>query len=205
MLTYRAYVQRHLRTAIDLSRSNIAIRSRYVVDNQRTTFRHYATQSSEERVQPSGSEIEEHLQERRNKGSPVDDEPQVRSRDARQVWLEKKTAAKAPEKNNFGKENASVEREIIRELEFLKDPLKLADEVRRKLQRLRNPHEESDSFDRVLSLVRLASKDTECVVSWNHIINHLMAKEKTNAAIKIFNEVGFDLIGTVVLLTQVIR
>ncbi|KAI4810389.1 hypothetical protein E4T45_10778, partial [Aureobasidium sp. EXF-8846] len=60
------------------------------------------------------------------------------------------------------------------------DPLKLADHVRGVLKK--------GDVEKALGLTRIASKDMECVVSWNHIIGHLLSEKQVNAALKIYNE-----------------
>lgn len=68
-----------------------------------------------------------------------------------------------------------------RELQYLSDPLELANFVRKELGK--------DKETEMLQLVRMASKDMQCVVSWNHIVRHMLAKGKTAQAMKIYNEV----------------
>ena len=69
-----------------------------------------------------------------------------------------------------------------RELQYLKDPLDLANFVKKELAK--------DKSTEMLQLVRMASHSMQCIVSWNHIIDHLLAKEKVTEALKIYNEVG---------------
>ncbi|KAI5200736.1 hypothetical protein E4T39_05627 [Aureobasidium subglaciale] len=76
--------------------------------------------------------------------------------------------------------NASLEKKIRRELQYLPDPLKLADHVRGVLKK--------GDVEKALGLTRIASKDMECVVSWNHIIGHLLSEKQVSAALKIYNE-----------------
>lgn len=47
-----------------------------------------------------------------------------------------------------------------------------------------------DGLDKALALVRLASKDIQCTVSWNYLIDFYMSKGKPSEAIKLYNEVG---------------
>lgn len=70
-------------------------------------------------------------------------------------------------------------------MQFLPDPLKLADHVRGVLKK--------GDVEKALALTRIASKDMECVVSWNHIIGHLLSEKQVSAALKLYNEVGFVL------------
>lgn len=73
-----------------------------------------------------------------------------------------------------------LERDLSQELRYLKDPLKLAGHVRFTLR--------SNELAKALALVRMASKDMECTVSWNHIIDWLMARRDVKAAFRIYNE-----------------
>ena len=67
------------------------------------------------------------------------------------------------------------------ELRWLKDPLKLAENVIALLRR--------DEFQKALELVRLASKDIQCTVSWNHLVDYEMSKGRVTNASKVYNEV----------------
>ena len=68
------------------------------------------------------------------------------------------------------------------ELRWLKDPVRLADRTVKLLQK--------DDFLKALEMVRLASKDVECTVSWNHLIDYEMGKARVTEAIKLYNEVS---------------
>ena len=70
---------------------------------------------------------------------------------------------------------------IKRELKYLSDPLKLAGLALKILQQ--------DNRAKALDMVRMASRDMACTVSWNHIIDYDMSKGRVNDAIKIYNEV----------------
>lgn len=78
--------------------------------------------------------------------------------------------------------NVALEKKVRKELQYLPDPLKLADHVRGVLKK--------GDVEKALGLTRIASKDMECIVSWNHIIGHLLAEKQVNAALKIYNEVS---------------
>lgn len=69
-----------------------------------------------------------------------------------------------------------------KELRHLQDPLELAKFVRQELAKDKPTQE-------VLQLVRMASQSMECVVSWNHIIDHYLAKSRVSDALKVYNEV----------------
>jgi len=68
-----------------------------------------------------------------------------------------------------------------RELRHLQDPLELATFVRQELGKGR--------LEEMLQLVRMASHSMQCIVSWNHVIDHLLAKERVNDALKVYNDV----------------
>ena len=71
--------------------------------------------------------------------------------------------------------------QLQQELRYLGDPLKLADHTVGLLKQ--------DELQKALDIVRLASRTTTCVVSWNHIINYDMTKGKVASALKTYNEV----------------
>jgi hypothetical protein len=77
---------------------------------------------------------------------------------------------------------------IRKELVYLLDPLKLADHV---LNLLRE-----GKFDEAQALVREASKNFPCTVSWNHLINSQLNEGKVNGAIKTYNEVCNSFLNT---------
>lgn len=68
-----------------------------------------------------------------------------------------------------------------KELQYLHDPLEVAVFVRQELAK--GKHKE------MLQLVRMASHSMPVVVSWNHIIDHLM-KTSVSEAMKVYNEVS---------------
>jgi hypothetical protein len=70
---------------------------------------------------------------------------------------------------------------IRRNLKFLNDPLKLAEHVRKALR--------DGNFDTTLAIVRAASRDVQCTVSWNHLIDWQLSQGKMNAALHTYNEV----------------
>jgi pentatricopeptide repeat protein len=70
------------------------------------------------------------------------------------------------------------------ELRHLQDPLELATFVRRELGK--------GKVEEMLQLTRMASHSMQCVVSWNHIIDHYLAKERVNDALKVYNDVRLD-------------
>ncbi|KAJ4335797.1 hypothetical protein N0V87_005913 [Didymella glomerata] len=67
-----------------------------------------------------------------------------------------------------------------RELRFLQDPLDLAQFVQAELRK--------DRAEEMKQLVRMASHSMLCVVSWNHIIDHYLAKSQVSDALKVYND-----------------
>ena len=72
-----------------------------------------------------------------------------------------------------------------RELKYLADPLELADFVKKELGKVKD----KEKFEDMLLLVRMASNSMNAVVSWNHIINHLLHHGRIGTAVKVYNEV----------------
>lgn len=78
------------------------------------------------------------------------------------------------------KRQKQLEFAVGKHLQYLKDPLKIAEHVLATLAK--------DRYDEALLLVRTASRDTNVTVSWNHLIDYLMKQQRLNAAIKLYNE-----------------
>ncbi|KAG4437255.1 hypothetical protein IFR05_007271 [Cadophora sp. M221] len=95
----------------------------------------------------------------------------------RKKWLDSRGIRPPAKKEG---QLARIESDIRQHLTYLSDPLKLADFVRQELRR--------DKFNFVQELVRTASKNTKCVVSWNHLVEWQLSKGKMNAAIATYNE-----------------
>jgi len=68
-----------------------------------------------------------------------------------------------------------------RELRHLQDPLDLATFVKKELSK--------GKVEEMLQLVRMACHSMQCIVSWNHIIDHQLANGRINDAFKVYNEV----------------
>lgn len=68
------------------------------------------------------------------------------------------------------------------ELRWLKDPVRLADHTVKLLR--------EGNSEKALEIVRLASKDVQCTVSWNHLIDYEMSKQRVSPAVKLYNEVS---------------
>jgi len=64
----------------------------------------------------------------------------------------------------------------------LNDPYNVANHVRERLV--------ANAYDETLLLVQTASKDMKVTVSWNHLIDHLLRKQRLHAAVKLFNDVS---------------
>ena len=74
---------------------------------------------------------------------------------------------------------------LDKELEWIKDPLKLADRVVHLMDK-----NDENSFEKAVALVQRASKSMYCTVSWNHLINHEMRQGTVKNAVKLYNDVG---------------
>ncbi|KAK1832364.1 hypothetical protein QBC39DRAFT_349330 [Podospora conica] len=85
-----------------------------------------------------------------------------------------------PEEMMAKKRQKALEFAVSKHLQYLKDPLKIAEHVQATLVK--------DRYDEALLLVRTASRDTKLTVSWNHLIDYLMKNQRLNAAIKLYNE-----------------
>ena len=73
-----------------------------------------------------------------------------------------------------------AERALKKELLYLSDPLKLAEHIHYTLR--------CDNPDKALELVRLASREMSCIVSWNHIVDWHMQNRRPADAMRIYNE-----------------
>ncbi|KAI0540786.1 hypothetical protein GGR58DRAFT_458940 [Xylaria digitata] len=67
-----------------------------------------------------------------------------------------------------------------KELEYLRDPLHIANRVRQALSK--------DNFELASLITRQASKDNNLTVSWNHLIDYQLQNGRIHAALKLFNE-----------------
>ncbi|KAI1460591.1 hypothetical protein F4805DRAFT_416414 [Annulohypoxylon moriforme] len=65
-------------------------------------------------------------------------------------------------------------------LQYLKDPLDIANQVKRILAK--------DRFEEAAIMTRKSSKDTKVVVSWNYLIDYQLRKDRIHAALKLYNE-----------------
>jgi len=70
---------------------------------------------------------------------------------------------------------------VRKHLQHMEDPYKIAEHVEKTLQR--------DGFEEALRFTRTASKDRQCVVSWNHLIDYQFKQQRLHSAIKLYNEV----------------
>lgn len=69
-----------------------------------------------------------------------------------------------------------------RELRYLRDPLEVAVFVQQELAK--------GKLEEMRQLVRMASHSMNLVVSWNHIIDHLMKQSMVLEAFKVYNDVS---------------
>jgi hypothetical protein len=98
----------------------------------------------------------------------------------RSLWKELRGK---PDDNSDAPEGvaAGVQGHIKRELVWLKDPLKLAERTRTLLA--------LDDVPKAFELVRLASRDAQCPLCWNALIDHMLAQGKVKAAFQTYNDV----------------
>ena len=68
-----------------------------------------------------------------------------------------------------------------KELEYLSDPLHIANRVAVALQK--------ENFELAAQMTRQASKDKSVTVSWNHLIEFQLRQGRIHAAMKLYNEV----------------
>jgi hypothetical protein len=175
MLTCHNCIRRCLQTVIgDSAVLSISspIRNHIATNYSRHKYtRSYAVASSHRQLPQSSSPPSS------NYAKALERSAKIRT-DTQKKWLDSRGTRPAHKKDldqNF----------VIRKhLQYLKDPLKLAEYVRKSLRTSRD-----DDFEETLEVVRAASKDTECIVSWNHLIEWQLSKGRMNAAIKTYNEV----------------
>lgn len=112
----------------------------------------------------------------------------VRDAETRRPWQQGDTISKQDQKavaalksDPSKKVVDPEERRLRKELQYLTDPLKLADHIRHTLR--------TNDEEKALALVRLSSREMQCTVSWNHVIDWQMARGKANSALKTYNEV----------------
>lgn len=80
-----------------------------------------------------------------------------------------------PQEEPFSKSSLELE------LRWLKDPMKLAKHTVELLK--------GDQQQKALAIVRLASRDVPCTVSWNHLVDYEMGKGRVANGVKLYNEV----------------
>ena len=171
MLTCPNCMRRCLRSLIgDLPQHSISLRSTRVPTSfgRASSARTYASLVANEKISTVAS----------TKSSKSTDAPSSPS-NTRQQWIESRGVRPAWKERS--RESSDLDSQTSHELRYLKDPLKLADYVRKKLQ--------GDNFELAQKVVRIASKDFQCVVSWNHLISWQLSKGALNAALKTYNEV----------------
>lgn len=75
-----------------------------------------------------------------------------------------------------------MKRATKKELQWDTDPYHIADNVSMKLK--------GGEYEKALVLTREASRDKQCVVSWNHLIDYEFKNQRLHSAIKLYNEVS---------------
>jgi hypothetical protein len=105
-----------------------------------------------------------------------------RGTSTRQEWLDSR--GQTPLHKKPAPLDPRIDDKFIWKLKQLQDPLKLASFVRKTL--------EEEDFEKALLYVRSASKNVQCVVSWNHLIEWQFSKGLLNPAIKTYNEVCYN-------------
>lgn len=80
------------------------------------------------------------------------------------------------------KEKKKLDWIVKKRLTYLKDPVKIAEDIERTLAK--------DKFEEALALTRAACRNTNVVVSWNHLIEYQFKHNRMRAAFKLFNEVS---------------
>ncbi|KAM0436186.1 hypothetical protein ACHAPT_003078 [Fusarium lateritium] len=77
-------------------------------------------------------------------------------------------------------EEQRLERKVMKELDYLRDPYKIAEWVSQRL--------EKGQYHEALALTRKASKDYSVVVAWNHLVGYLLRHNHITRAMKLYNE-----------------
>ncbi|ROW12230.1 hypothetical protein VMCG_00368 [Cytospora schulzeri] len=103
-------------------------------------------------------------------------------------WAKFKTAAKRQVKDMPADDRKDFKRKVQErmkratkiELQYANDPYHIAENVVTKLKR--------GEFEKALVLTREASRDKQCVVSWNHLIEYEFKKFRLHSAMKLYNE-----------------
>ncbi|KAK4173997.1 hypothetical protein QBC36DRAFT_334656 [Triangularia setosa] len=138
-------------------------------------------ESSSEHPQPnvlSTEEIEEALKQvQETEESKVASTPEESFRSA---YPSNKEFANSGTEELPSHQLLKVKKVVKKHLQYLKDPLHIANHVRKALT--------ADNWDEALMMARMASVDTKVEVSWNHLIDYQLDKGRLQAAIKTFNE-----------------
>ena len=91
-----------------------------------------------------------------------------------------------PSANRPSKTEAYKRSNLELEVRWLKDPVKLADHTVKLLR--------EDDPEKAVAIVRHASKDVECTVSWNLLIDYEMSKARVANALKLYHDVSSCLV-----------
>lgn len=169
MFTCRACTRRCLQALI--GDSTIHSTNSQLIIPQRQLYRSFATNATD-----SDSHTYQPISQDEESSEPA------KTRTAkRQEWLDSRGQRPADKKP--AAIDPRIDNKFIWKLKQLQDPLQLADYVRKLLS--------EDDFEKALLYVRSASKNVECVVSWNHLIEWQFSKGLLNPALKTFNEVCY--------------
>ncbi|KAL6706594.1 hypothetical protein ACN47E_005350 [Coniothyrium glycines] len=109
-----------------------------------------------------------------------------RKREKEAVWQKpiRPSGDQTPSLAKLGSRDASVSgydwNRRKKELRYIQDPLELARFVKQELKK--------DKVSEMVQLVNMASHSMECIVSYNHIIDHLLATRKVKEALKLYND-----------------
>ncbi|OCL09395.1 hypothetical protein AOQ84DRAFT_22892, partial [Glonium stellatum] len=192
MLNCHAYPRRCLRWlqrdvpvaySSSLRRSVAASSTLFTVQRQQRLFNVSLGRDSSQSVRASPTPFQDEAIKKR--GDPWKTSAQALER--RKVagqFLKRRSTIQDQEKPTFERRDPNIDPDTyalrLRELKYLQDPVRLADFVRDKLKR----GQQKETLD----LVRLASKEMECTVAWNHLIDDRLAKEQISIAMKLYNE-----------------
>ncbi|ESZ92967.1 hypothetical protein SBOR_6633 [Sclerotinia borealis F-4128] len=148
-----------------IRQNNVYMQSMHKERQLYRSFASNATDSGNQSYQPISLD-EESLEPTKSKGVK------------RQEWLDSRGQRPADKKP--APIDPNIDDKFIWKLKQLQDPLQLASYVRKLLS--------DDDFEKALLYVRAASKNVECVVSWNHLIEWQFSKDQLTPALKTYNE-----------------
>lgn len=138
----------------------------------RSTFAKRFSSTSSALVRPAytGKSLPPSKRERRQR----DDAPTTQTSSGRRSQAGKATAVKRIDLKPIA---------LSRELQYLKDPVKLGDHVRYLLKQ--------GDEEKAIALSTLSSRAKANIVSWNHVMEYQLQQGKTKAAWQTYNDVSF--------------